>query len=70
MFEVGKQYRFVMTAVVPGYWGDGADVWTVTSVEGHLIKLSHPRLPERIVNTASWDFISAEVVDQVDATNM
>ena len=67
MFEVGKQYRFVMTVAVPGDWGDEADVWTVAAVEGHLIKLSHPRLPERIVNTASWNFVSAEAVDRRDA---
>lgn len=59
MFEVGKKYRITMIVAVPGDWTDETGVWTVAEVEGTLLKLEGAG-GEKIVNTASWHFVSAE----------
>ncbi len=60
MFSLGKEYRIIMIVSSSGEWTHEAGVWTVLDVEGSLIKLGNPHSSEKIVNTASWHFVSAE----------
>jgi hypothetical protein len=58
MFEIGKDYKFT---IIEG--GDeGYSVWTVVGIEGTLLKLNSPYERERVINTASPNFVSAEPV--------
>ena len=60
MFEVGRDYAIKMFED-----GDeGYSVWTVVEVEFPLIKLRNPYAKDRIVNTASLNFISAELASE------
>lgn len=59
VFELGRNYRFTMIVAVPGGWADEESVWMVAEVDGTLLKLKgHNTI--KIVNTASWHFVSAE----------
>ena len=62
MFEVGKTYMITMTTAIPGDWTDEISVWTVTEIDGPLIKLGNGGGREKIVNTGSWNFACAELV--------
>jgi hypothetical protein len=46
-----------------GAWDEEIDLWTVTAVEGTCAKLSHEGRENRIVDTASWNFVKAEAVE-------
>jgi len=62
MFELGKKYRITMTVPSGEGWTDESGVWTLAAQEGTLIKLQNPQLgKDKIVNTASWHFVSAEL---------
>jgi hypothetical protein len=61
MFKVGQDYKITMiVAGRGGEWTDEYGQWTVAAVDGTLIKLSNPHSKDKIVNTASWHFVSAE----------
>lgn len=61
MFEVGKDYKITMIVSSEGKWTDEHGVWTVAEVTGTLIKLRNPYSKDKIVNTSSWHFVSAEL---------
>jgi len=46
-----------------GAWDEEIDLWTVTEVEGTCAKLSNESRENRIVDTASWNFVKAEAVE-------
>lgn len=60
MFKVGQEYKITMIVASGGEWTDEYGQWTVAAVDGTLIKLSNPHSKDKIVNTASWHFVSAE----------
>ena len=49
-----------MIEAAPGEWTSGESVWTIAAIEGTLVKLRSQYAKERIINTASWHFVSAE----------
>jgi hypothetical protein len=49
MFEIGKDYKVTMIVGIPGGWSDE---------EG----AQNPHVKDKIVNTASWHFVSAELI--------
>ncbi|MGD1878226.1 MAG: hypothetical protein ACFB13_12085 [Kiloniellaceae bacterium] len=55
MFELGKDYRITMIES-----GRSMNTWTVVAQEGTLIKLKNPHSADKILNTASLCFVSAE----------
>jgi hypothetical protein len=58
MFEVGRDYEIRM---IEG--GDETSfVWTIAAFEPPLIKVTSRHVPERIINTSSHAFISAEIL--------
>jgi len=61
MFEVGKDYRISELEWGDNGWGPGSLVYTVVAVEGTLIKLRNPHSKDRVVNTASPMFVSADL---------
>ena len=61
MFKIGQKYRIVTIVPTAEGWSDQSSVDTVVDVEGTLIKVASVE-GERIINTASWAFVSAEPV--------
>jgi hypothetical protein len=62
MFETGMDYKITTLISSKDAWDEECGVWTVMAVEGTVIKLSNPYSNDKIVDTASWDFVSAELV--------
>lgn len=63
MLEAGKVYKVTTLVNYEGAWDEESDLWTVTAVEGTCAKLSNDCCENRIVDTASWNFVKAEAVD-------
>lgn len=64
MFQVGRKYSIKMLVAASPSPIEQLSSWTVTDVEGSLIKLHSPHERERIVNTSSAFFVSAELLDK------
>jgi hypothetical protein len=56
MFELGKDYEIVL--IMDGE--EGRAIWTVVEYQHPLIKVISPEARERVINTASPNFICAE----------
>jgi hypothetical protein len=63
MLEAGKIYKVTTLVNCEGAWDEEIDLWTVTAVEGTCAKLSNENRENRIVDTASWNFVKAEAVE-------
>ncbi|MGJ0534564.1 hypothetical protein [Methylocystis sp.] len=63
MLEAGKIYKVTTLVNCEGAWDEEIDLWTVTEVEGTCAKLSNESRENRIVDTASWNFVKAEAVE-------
>ncbi|MBG0795114.1 hypothetical protein IYY11_17310 [Methylocystis sp. H62] len=63
MLEAGKIYKVTTLVNCEGAWDEEIDLWTVTAVEGTCAKLSNESRQNRIVDTASWNFVKAEAVE-------
>lgn len=63
MLETGKAYKVTTLVNSEGAWDEESDVWIVTAVEGTCAKLSNNCSENKIVDTASWNFVSAEAVE-------
>ncbi|AZG77172.1 MULTISPECIES: hypothetical protein [Methylocystis] len=63
MLEAGKIYKVTTLVNCEGAWDEEIDLWTVTAVEGTCAKLSNESRENRIVDTASWNFVKAEAVE-------
>jgi hypothetical protein len=63
MLEPGKNYTVTTLVCSEGAWDEERGVWIVTAVEGTFVKLSNGYSEDKIVDTASWNFVSAEVVE-------
>jgi hypothetical protein len=61
MFEIGKDYMITMLVIEDGEPVEETSNWTVAAVDGTLIKLTSPHSPDKIVNTASYHFVSAQL---------
>lgn len=64
MFEVGRDYRIRTIEAGDDGWADSRGVYTVAEVDGTLLRLTNPHSPDLVLNTASWHFHSAELVDR------
>lgn len=63
MFEIGRDYRIRTTEPSAEGWTDSTGVYTVAEVNGTLLRLTNPYSPDLILNTTSWHFHSAELVE-------
>ena len=63
MLETGKVYKVTTLVNDEGAWDEESDFWTVMAVEGTCAKLTNDDCESRIVDTASWNFVKAEVVE-------
>ncbi|MGJ0425520.1 MULTISPECIES: hypothetical protein [Methylocystis] len=63
MLEAGKIYKVTTLVNCEGAWDEEIDLWTVTAVEGTCAKLSNENRENRVVDTASWNFVKAEAVE-------
>jgi len=63
MLEAGKIYKVTTLVNCEGAWDEEIDLWTVTAVEGTCAKLSNESRENRVVDTASWNFVKAEAVE-------
>jgi hypothetical protein len=61
MFEIGKEYLVTMLVIEDGELVEEVRNWHVAAVDGTLIKLTSPSAQDRIVNTASYHFVSARL---------
>jgi hypothetical protein len=61
MFEIGKEYLITMLVMEDRELVEEVRNWNVAAVDGTLIKLTSPLAPDRIVNTASYHFVSAQL---------
>ncbi|MEF3367007.1 hypothetical protein V3H18_10725 [Methylocystis sp. 9N] len=63
MLETGKVYKVTTLVNLEGVWDEESGVWTVTAVEGSCARLSNNGSENKVVDTASWNFVSAEAVE-------
>ena len=63
MFDTGMNYKITTLVSSGNAWDEECEVWTVTAVEGTLIKLSNPFSKDKIVDIASWNFVGAEIAE-------
>lgn len=61
MFEIGKEYLITLLVTEDGELIEEVTNWNVAAVDGTLIKLTSPAAPDKIVNTASHHFVSAQL---------
>ena len=63
MLEAGRVYKVTTLVNCEGAWDEESDLWTVTAVEGTCAKLSNNGCEDKIIDTASWNFVKAEAVE-------
>ena len=63
MLEAGRIYKVTTLVNSEGAWDEESDLWTVMAVEGTYAKLSNGAHEDRVVDTASWNFVKAEAVE-------
>jgi hypothetical protein len=61
MFEIGKEYLVTMLVAEDGELVEEVTNWNVAAVQGTLVKLTSPLAPDKIINTASRRFVSAQL---------
>ncbi len=64
MLEAGRVYKVTTLVNYEGAWDEESELWTVTAVDGTYAKLRNNFCENRIVDTASWNFVKAEAVEQ------
>jgi hypothetical protein len=64
MLEAGRVYKVTTLVNYEGAWDEESELWTVTAVDGTCAKLRNNVCENRIVDTASWNFVKAEAVEQ------
>jgi hypothetical protein len=59
LFEIGRDYTFHTIDPVPGELVRSEQVWTVSAMDGPLLKLTSKYDKETVLNTASPHFVTA-----------
>lgn len=63
MLEAGKVYKVTTLVNCEGAWDEESDFWTVMAIDGTCARLVNDGCENRIVDTASWNFVKAEAVE-------